>query len=155
MAVVLAGLLDEQHVVLDLQGRSGEAALREIITTMKQLAELQDPEKFLREVCAREEKHSTYLGHGVALPHARTDLVSEIVLGIGRSHAGIPFGEGGEPAHLIFLIGVPQRLVNDYLVCVGALARLTKEENTRSALMKAATAAELLEILREGSLLLE
>ncbi|MCA1660153.1 MAG: PTS sugar transporter subunit IIA [Verrucomicrobiaceae bacterium] len=155
MAVVLAGLLHEQHVVLELRARTGEAALREIVATIADSAELRDPEEFLREVCAREEQHSTYLGHGVALPHARTDLVSEIVLGIGRSHAGIPFGENREPAHLLFLIGVPQRLVTDYLVCVGALARLTSEEKTRTAIMDAATAPELLEILREGSLLLE
>ncbi|HEV3410307.1 MAG TPA: PTS sugar transporter subunit IIA [Chthoniobacterales bacterium] len=155
MAVVLAALLDERRVVLELQARTGEAALREIVGTMADSPELKDAEAFLQEVFAREEKHSTYLGHGVALPHARTDLVTGVLLGIGRSRAGIPFGENGEPAHLIFLVGVPQRLLTDYLVCVGAVARLTSEEATRAALMNAKTAPELVEILREGSLLLE
>ncbi len=129
--------------------------LREIVTTMQSSNNLREPDKFLTEVCAREELHTTYMGNGIALPHARTDLVERIVLGIGRSEKGVPFGENSELAHLIFLIGVPQRMANDYLVCVGTLARLTRDEATRNALMVAKTAAELVELLRAGSLLLE
>jgi hypothetical protein len=46
-------------------------------------------------------------------------------------------------------------MVNSYLVCVGALARLTKTDDTRAELMNATTAPEFVEILRAGSLLLE
>jgi len=114
-----------------------------------------EPEKFLAEVLAREEVHTTLMERGVAFPHTRTDLVPEITLGIGRSVAGVPFGESSERAHLIFVIGAPKRMVNRYLGCVGALARLTKAEATRAALMKAESAAEFVEILRAGSLLLD
>ena len=48
---------------------------------------------------------------------------------------------------LIFLIGVPQRLVNDYLVCVGALARMTKSEEIRSQLLQAATPEDFIALL--------
>jgi mannitol/fructose-specific phosphotransferase system IIA component (Ntr-type) len=84
----------------------------------------------------------------IALPHARTELVDKIVLGIGRSASGVPFGPKGERARLIFLIGVPQRLVSDYLVCVGALARLLKDAEVRQRLLTATTPAEFLDALR-------
>lgn len=155
MAVVLADLLEEKHVTLIMQARTRAEALREIIGTMTAGDVLREAEKFFAEVLAREEVHSTFMGNGVAFPHARTELVEEIVLGIGRSQKGVAFGENGERAHLIFVIGVPQRMVTDYLVCVGALARLTKGAEERATLMKAASAAEFLEILRAGSLLLE
>lgn len=155
MAVVLADLLEEKHVTLALTAATREAALREIVATMADDGRLTEPEKFLAEVLTREETTSTYVGHGVAFPHARTDLVQEIVLGIGRSAAGVPFGAEDERAHLLFVIAVPRRMVTDYLICVGALARLTKEEKTRAAVMAAATESELVEILRAGSLALE
>ena len=155
MAVVLADLLEETHVTLKLQARTRAEALREIIGTMTTGDVLREAEKFLAEVLAREEVHTTFMANGVAFPHARTELVEEIVLGIGCSAMGVAFGEKGERAHLIFVIAVPQRMVTDYLVCVGALARLTKGAEERAALMKAASAAELVEILRAGSLLLE
>jgi mannitol/fructose-specific phosphotransferase system IIA component (Ntr-type) len=73
------------------------------------------------------------------------------VLGIGRSKAGINFAGRADLVHLIFLIGVPQQMVNDYLICVGALARLLKNEERREALLTASTSAEFFERLRSES----
>ena len=154
MAVVLSDLLDERHVTLELKGPTRPETLREIIATMTTAGVLGEAEKFLADVVAREEVHTTFMGNGVAFPHARTDLVNEIVLGIGRSAKGVPFGEKDELAHLIFVIGVPKRMITDYLVCVGALARLTKGPDERAALMEAKSATELIELLRASSLLL-
>jgi mannitol/fructose-specific phosphotransferase system IIA component (Ntr-type) len=155
MAVVLADLLKEKHVTLELKARTRVEALAEIVATMTAGGTLSDAEKFLAEVTVREEVHTTLMENGVAFPHTRTELVEEIVLGIGRSRDGVAFGESGELAHLIFVIGVPQRMVTDYLVCVGALARLAKDEKSRAALLGVESASELVENLRAGSLLLE
>jgi mannitol/fructose-specific phosphotransferase system IIA component (Ntr-type) len=77
------------------------------------------------------------------------------VLGIGRSAKGIQFGEATTPVKLIFLIGVPQRMVNDYLVCVGAIARLVKNKDTHSELLNAQRPETFVELLRAGALSLE
>ncbi len=155
MAVVLADLLSETQIVLDLQADSFIDAVREIAATMTGEGKLREPEKFIAQVEAREQSVTTYIGNGIALPHARTDLVPQILLGIGRSRAGVLFPGADEPARLVFLVAVPQRMVTDYLVCVGALARLTREEKTRAALQSAPDPAAFAAILREGSLLLE
>ena len=151
MAASLADLLKAEHVTLALPVSTRDEALRAIVATM----EIGEPEKFLAEVIAREEVHTTFMGNGVAFPHARTDLVTTLSLGIGRSVEGVPFGEKGELAHLIFVIGVPKKMINKDLVCVGALARVTKVEETRAALVETDSAAEFVEMLRAGSLLLE
>jgi mannitol/fructose-specific phosphotransferase system IIA component (Ntr-type) len=147
MAIALTDLLDEKQVALQLRARKQANALREIVQLLAANGKIDNSEKFLEQVLAREQAHPSQVQYGVAFPHARTDLVDQIVLGIGRSAAGIPFGQG-ERARLIFVIGVPQRLVNDYLICLGALARLIKNDATRSALIRARTAAEFIEILR-------
>ena len=155
MAVVLADVLDEQSVTLELRAQTCDDALREIIATMQCDGRVDDVETLFAEVLARERAHSTFMGRGVAFPHARTNLVNQICLGIGRSHGGISFGGQGELAHLIFVIAVPQRMVTDYLTCVGTLARLSSDEKTRAALDGAKTPGEFIEVLRVGSLLLE
>ena len=155
MAVVLADVLDERAVTLALQARTYEDALREIIATMQCDGRVEEPTKLFDEVLARERVHSTFMGRGVAFPHARTDLVREICLGIGRSAEGVPFGTKGELAHMIFVIAVPRRMVTDYLTCVGALARLSSDDKTRAALDKATLPSEFVEVLAHGSLLLE
>jgi mannitol/fructose-specific phosphotransferase system IIA component (Ntr-type) len=122
-------------------------ALREISQLLAQNGKIDDAEIFLQQVLAREQEHPSAVENGVAFPHARTDLVDEIVIGIGRSRAGIPVGANQERARLIFVIGVPERLVNDYLICVGALVRLTKNDAIRTTLLEAETPRQFLDTL--------
>jgi mannitol/fructose-specific phosphotransferase system IIA component (Ntr-type) len=147
MAIALTDLLDEKQVILQLRSRKVPNALREIIELLAQNGKIEDPEAFFEEVLAREQEHPSVVESSVAFPHARTDLVDEIVVGIGRSRAGIPFGHNGRRARLIFVIGVPERLVNDYLICVGALVRLLRDDPTRLALLRAQTPHEFIDTL--------
>jgi mannitol/fructose-specific phosphotransferase system IIA component (Ntr-type) len=147
MAIGLIDLLHENQVTLRLRSRKVPNALREIIELLEQNGKMENPEAFFEEVLAREQAHPSVVENGVAFPHARTDLVDEIVVGIGRSHAGIPFGHNGVRAHLIFVIGVPERLVNDYLICVGTLVRLVRDDATRSALLHVQTPREFIDAL--------
>jgi mannitol/fructose-specific phosphotransferase system IIA component (Ntr-type) len=148
MALALADLLNEKHVDLDLRTRSFETALGKLVRLLETDERIREPDKFLEQVMARERLNPTVVEHGVAFPHARTELVDKIVLAIGRSRAGIAIGPEGERVRLIFLIGVPQRLISDYLVCVGAFARLLKDDEVRQRLLFAATPGEFLDALR-------
>ncbi|HEX7517146.1 MAG TPA: PTS sugar transporter subunit IIA [Chthoniobacterales bacterium] len=155
MSALLSEILDPNLVVLELRAVTEGEAILEIAELFRKNAQVQKYYEFADAVMEREGRSSTNTGEGVAFPHARTDLVERIVLCVGRSQAGIRFGESKEPVHLIFLIGVPQRMVNDYLVCVGALARVVKDKARRDALMAATSVEELVEQLRAGALLVE
>jgi mannitol/fructose-specific phosphotransferase system IIA component (Ntr-type) len=147
MAIALADLLDEKQVILRLRSRKPANAVREIIQLLAANGKIDDADEFLEQVLAREQVHPSTVENGVVFPHARTDLVDQIILGIGRSRAGIPFGKNGVRARLIFVIGVPQQLVNDYLICVGTLARLVRDDAIHSTLLGAETAREFLDAL--------
>ena len=155
MPIALADLLTEQQVILRLRSRKPPNAIREIVDVLASDIsgrKIAQHEAFLEQVFAREQTHPSVVENGVVFPHARTDLAEEIVLGVGRSRAGIPFGETQQRAHLIFVIGVPERLLSDYLVCLGALARLVKDETIRSRLLNAQTPQEFIEALTAESL---
>ena len=147
MAIALTDLLDEKQVILGLRSRKVPNALREITDLLAQNRKIDNPEAFLEKVLAREQAHPSVVEKSAVFPHARTDLVDEIVVGIGRSRAGIRFGDNGVRAHLIFVIGVPERLANDYLICVGTLVRLVRDDATRSALLRAQTPREFVDTL--------
>jgi mannitol/fructose-specific phosphotransferase system IIA component (Ntr-type) len=138
-----------------LRSRKSANAIREIVDVLASDingGKIGKPEAFLEVVLAREQVHPSMVEDGVVFPHARTDLVDEIVLGVGRSRAGISFGENQQRAHLIFVIGVPERLLSDYLVCVGTLARMVKDETIRSRLLNAETSREFIDALTTETL---
>ena len=147
MAITLTDMVEEKQVILGLRSRKVPSALREIIDLLAQNGKIDNPEAFFEKVLAREQAHPSVVESSVVFPHARTDLVDEIVVGIGRSHAGIPFGQNGVRARLIFVIGVPERLVNDYLICVGTLVRLVRDDPIRSMLLHAQTPREFIDAL--------
>src|SRR5438270_2494532 len=142
MAIALANILNERQIALQLKSRRKRNALREMVDLFALNETVRQPNLFLGQLLAREDTSSTLAENGVAFPHARTDLVDRIALAIGRSRAGIPWNLDGNRGHLIFLIAVPQQLVNDYLIVVGTLARITKDEDRRNALLNAGTPAE-------------
>jgi mannitol/fructose-specific phosphotransferase system IIA component (Ntr-type) len=155
MSALLSEILDPRLVVLELREGTAAEAILEIAELLRDHGHVQDFFKFADAVMEREGRSSTNTGDGVAFPHARTDLVPRLALGIGRSTPGIRFGPAKELVHLIFLFGVPKQMVTDYLVCVGAVARVVKDKAKRDALMVAANAEEFVEQLRTGALLVE
>src|SRR5690242_9848170 len=92
MAIALSDLLDERQVILRLRSRKLSNALREIIEVLAQNRKIDNAERFLEKLLAREQEHPSVVENDVAFSHARTDLLDEIIIGIGRSRAGIPFG---------------------------------------------------------------
>ena len=147
MSIALADLIDPKQIALNLRASTQAEAMREIVDLLVAADKIDNPEKFLEELRARETTNSTYAADGVAFPHARTKLVDQLFLGIGRSEAGIPWTGKGETAHLIFLIAVPERLISDYLVVVGAIARATKDRPLRTLMFHAESVDEFIATL--------
>ncbi len=144
MAIALVDLINPKQITLNLRAGSLVEANHELVDLLAASGAIRNSEKFLEELRARETVNSTYAADGVAFPHARTKLVDQIVLAIGRSEAGIPWTGKGEIAHLIFLIAVPDRLISDYLVVVGAIARVTKDRPLRTLLLHAESVDEFI-----------
>jgi len=147
MSIALADLIDPKQITLNLRSETQEKAMREIVGLLVAAEKIGNPQKFVEQLRARETANSTYAADGVAFPHARTNLVDEIVVGIGRSEAGIPWTGQGEVVHLIFLIAVPERLISNYLVVVGAIARTTKDRPLRTLLLHAESVDEFVATL--------
>jgi mannitol/fructose-specific phosphotransferase system IIA component (Ntr-type) len=137
MAIALAELIDPKQIALNLRARAQSEAMREMVDLLIANGKIDNAGRFLNKVQERERTNSTYAADGVAFPHARTKLVDQIVVAIGRSEAGIPWTGKGEVARLIFLIAVPEKLVSDYLVVVGAIVRITKDRPLRTLLLHA------------------
>ena len=147
MAITLVDLLHERQIALALRGTTRDDAIGELVDLLAKNRKIDNREKFIEQVCARERSTSTYAADGIAFPHARTEFADEISLAIGRSESGIPWTARGEVAHLIFLIAVPEKLISDYLVVIGAIARVTKDAPFRTLLLHAETAREFMATL--------
>jgi PTS system nitrogen regulatory IIA component len=89
----------------------------------------------LRLVLDREEKLSTLIGPGIAVPHTRIDTIDRLLISVATSEQGIPFGEplSGQAesnlAHVIILILAPKSQPGAYLQAVSSFAKILQQPN--------------------------
>ncbi len=97
----------------------------------------------------RESSMSTGIGFGIGIPHASTDLISEVVGALGRSRKGVNFDAlDNQPVSLVMLFLVPQGQFQKHLHTLANIAKLLHKAEFRQALEQAADSQAMLEIVR-------
>lgn len=124
--------------MLDLAVGSREAALRALHARLATVPGVTDGDRLLLDLLERAMVASVCIAPDVALPHARTNAVERLVLGVARmAPPGVGF-DGEHPAvRLVFMIGTPRQQVEAYLQLVAAISRLLKTGGAREALLAA------------------
>ncbi len=110
-------------------------------------------EEYLEGVKERESVMPTYIEYGVAIPHAKTEAVKEAFVVYEKLENGVVWGEDGELAHHIFMIGVPkEQFGNLHLKIIAELSKGLMKENFRNQLLNAEnpeTVYQLLETIEK------
>ena len=110
-----------------------------------------DAEALLAAVLVRERKLSTGIGHGIAIPHAKSPLLDRLFLVCGRSSSGIDFGSlDGAPVHLLFLLMGPESAASDHVKALSQIAGVVRRETLRQELVEAPTAESFRQVLQEA-----
>ncbi len=152
-AIVLSQLISATGINLNLKSATSEEVLEELVNQISAIAKQPDARQtLLRALHEREQLHSTGIGDGVALPHARNALVGLVdhpVIVFGRSTQGIPFGAiDGAPSKLFFLLVAPT--VTDHLAVLARLSRLLRDPKVRHELLAVDTPKNALALIRKA-----
>jgi len=145
----LSALLVPDAIVLNLKAQEKIGVIRELAQLLIERAMITDPEEFYAAILKRENLESTGIGHGVAIPHARTKAVKQLVLAFGRSTTGVDFNSlDGRPCFDIFLIASPEEKKSEYIATLARLSKFLRRDEVRADLAKAQTGEEVLGIVR-------
>ncbi|WP_313672962.1 fructose-specific PTS transporter subunit EIIC [Mycolicibacterium sp.] len=137
--VGLAQYITAETVAVDLTATDRDAAIAELVGIAARTGRVNNPAAVVASALDREAFVSTGLGDGIAIPHAKTDAVSEPVVVYARSRAGIDWSSrDGKPATELFLIAVPEQAAGDaHLTILGSLSRKLVNPQFRSELSAA------------------
>ncbi len=104
-------------------------------------------EDILASLHTREEQNSTGIGSGVAIPHAFSEKLSEVIAIFGRSDQGIDFDAiDNAPVKFILLFIVPKKGYHLHLQALSAIAKMFNNCEIRQHLSQATDAEEILKI---------
>jgi len=150
---LISTLLSRSSMSLSLVGSHRDEVLRELIRRIPEISgRPEDCARLLSALQEREELHSTGIGDGVALPHARnavSGLVAEPVIVFGRHAQGIAYGSiDNKPVQLFFLIVTTS--VTQHLQILARMSRLLRDANLRRRLLAAIQPSEVLQAVKDA-----
>ena len=148
----LADALTPGRVVLGLEAGSIEEAITRALAAVPP-AELPAPaRKLAAAVIAREADMPTYLGRGVAVPHARVDGLEKPVLVFARSSDGIPAANRSERTHLLFILLTSPANPRVQARLLSRVGGLLDNESVERRLREADSPLEIVVAIRDGEL---
>ena len=104
----------------------------------------EDRDAVLAALVEREEKMSTGMQYGIAIPHAKTELVDRLVTMIAVSKAGVPFETlDGEPASIFIATLSPPSDANSHIRFLAVVTRQLANRRVREKVLAAATKEDL------------
>ena len=146
--MVLTTLISKETVALDIENMDKWTAIETLVDLIVDSGKSHDRDAILAPILNREHQGSTGIENGIAIPHARSDDVEELVVAVGVSKEGIDFDSvDGQPTHLIFALVAPTHESTRYLKALAAIAFLGENQEYTSRLRSAQSAEEVVSIL--------
>ena len=107
-------------------------------------------EPIIHEIKKREKLESTGVIEGVAIPHARTEAVKDLILEIAIVRKGLDFEAlDDKPVYIVFLIVAPEEARKKYIHVLARISRMCRQGDFRDRLKNANDAEEAFEIIKE------
>ena len=146
--MALIDMVVEKIVKTPLESKDKPDVLRELVQILKDAGEIDDFESALKAVQDREDKQSTGLIDGIAVPHAKTTSVTSLKLALGIAPEGVDFDSmDKEPSKLFFLLLAAPGMSGPHVEALAEIAKLSRSKAICKALVAAPNAQEVVELL--------
>ena len=148
----LSDILSREQILPELKASNRWEAIDELIANLVATGKIKQEhlDAISSVVKKRETSMSTGIGFGIGIPHASTELISEVVGSLGRSRTGVNFDAlDNQPVNLVMLFLVPQGQFQKHLHTLANIAKLLHKAEFRQALEQAPDAETMLRIIRE------
>lgn len=143
-------LLQTKNILTEFKSENKNDVINELVDLLKGNEHITDLEEIRKCVFEREEKMSTGVGKGFAIPHGKTNSVTDILAAFGKSETPIEYNSlDGEPVHLVFLLIGKENLLAKHIKLLSRISRLMNNEDFRRKLVEASSQDEILKIFEE------
>lgn len=140
-------LIGIENIIPSLESTTKKQAIYDLLQVLENSGKIEDNDRALKDILARESYLSTGMENGLAVPHAKTDAVNDLVVSFGLHRSGLDFESlDGKSAHFIFLVLSPRDTSGPHIQALAQISRLLKEEKTRKKLLNAQTAEEIFNV---------
>lgn len=156
MSLLLRDLFTPARIKTSLEAEDKDEVFEELVDLLVTQYRLGARDDILEAIRLREQKMSTGIKRGIAIPHAKTPLVQGVIGVIGVSTGGIDYQSlDGEPVHLLFLLVSGEADAGLHLAVLKKIALLVETPDFTSAMLAAKDAEAAHQALRRHEEILD
>ncbi len=142
--------LNEDNILLNVEARNKYDLIDKLIDVVAKSGKVLDKEKVRECIYEREKILSTGVGKGFAVPHGKTDAVTDILLAFAITKEPLDYEAlDNQPVRLVMLMVGKDSLVSSHIKLLSRISRLMNNDDFRENLLNAKTKEEVLEIFRK------
>ncbi len=142
--------LSSDAIKISLESKNKKDVIKELVELLVKTGKVKDKKKMVQTLVEREDLGSTGIGQGIAIPHGKSDTVTDLAAAFGLSPEGISFDSlDGEPVNIFFLLVAPEGAAGAHLKALARISSLLKDKYFRKTLLVAKTPEEVVKIIQE------
>ncbi len=142
--------LTQDTISLHLKGTTKEEIINELLDILVKANKVQDRPAALAAIMDREQKMSTGMKHGIAIPHGKSNTLQNLVACIGISDNPVDFDAlDHEPCRIFIMTLSPLEKTGPHLQFLAEVSLLFKSSEKRNELLNAKSAEEVFKVLSE------
>ncbi|MFW6231970.1 MAG: PTS sugar transporter subunit IIA [Spirochaetota bacterium] len=142
---MIADVLNEDLVICDLDASTGGEVVDALLARICATGEVKECARAKADVLANEQRSSTGMQHGVAIPHAKTKAVTRLHAAVAVTREPIDFDSlDGQPCRIFVMTLSPPDRAGPHMKFLAEVGRLLKSRRIRKTILQARTPAELL-----------
>jgi PTS system nitrogen regulatory IIA component len=146
----LKTVLTKDTIALHLKGTKKEDIINELLDILVGTNKIQDRAAAFSAVMEREQKMSTGMKHGIAIPHGKSATIHDLVACIGISDNPVDFDSlDHEPCRIFIMTLSPLEKTGPHLQFLAEISLLFKSSEKRNDILKATNPEAILHILME------
>jgi len=146
----ISDILSNDVIAVNMDVADKDESIKKIINLAANSNKILDLDKVSQTIFEREKLVSTGVGKGFAIPHSKTDAISDIVAAFAITKEPIDFDSiDGEPVRFIFLLIGKENLLNTHIKLLSRISRLMNKDEFRDKLLEAKSNEEVLDIFKE------
>ena len=136
-------ILKKDFIIANLFSRRKQDALRELAEFLETKGIIQNQDTLYQALMERESLGSTGIGENVAIPHAKSDEVKQILTVFGLSREGINFDSlDQKPVYYVCLLIAPTHSTGLHLKALARISKLLNSKILRQNILEVETTDE-------------
>lgn len=144
----LLDVLSPQSIALKVDIKSKDELLIKMVELATLSGKLLNKEDVLKEIIKREKIMSTGIGKGIALPHAKTNSVEDLVGAFITLENSIEFDSlDNSKVDIAFMIIGKENNVGNHLRTLSKISRLLNNDNLRHQIKNSNNPNEIISII--------